>query len=58
MLMWYTPVVDSGCASSRILWVTFKFSKVKVCVVVHNSTEGVVQEGKILELGWGYGKSR
>ena len=27
-------VIDFGCVSSRILWVKFKFSIVKICVVV------------------------
>ena len=27
-------MIDFGCISSRILWVKFKFSKVKVSVVV------------------------
>ena len=31
---WYSAVVNFGCVSSRILWIKFKFSSVKVCVVV------------------------
>ena len=27
-------VIDFGCVSSIILWIKFKFSRVKVCVVV------------------------
>ena len=29
----HIAVVDIGCSSSWILWVKFKFSRVKVCVV-------------------------
>ena len=32
--VWHSTVVDFGCVSSRILWIKFKFSTVKVCVVV------------------------
>ena len=31
---WHSAVIDFGCVSSRILWIKFKFSRVKVCVVV------------------------
>ena len=31
---WHNAVVDFGCVRSRILWNKFKFSRVKVCVVV------------------------
>ena len=27
-------MVDFGCVSSRILWIKFKFSRAKACVVV------------------------
>ena len=27
---WYSAVIGFGCVSSRILWVKFKFSRVKV----------------------------
>ena len=30
----YSAVIDFGCVSSIILWIKFKFSRVKVCVVV------------------------
>ena len=32
--VWRSAVVKSGCVSSRILWIKFKFSRVKVCLVV------------------------
>ena len=32
--VWHSAVVDFGCVSSRILQIKFKFSRVKVCVVV------------------------
>ena len=32
--VWHSAVVDFRCVSSRILWIKFKFSRVKVCVVV------------------------
>ena len=32
--VWRSTVVDFGYVSSRILWINFKFSRVKVCVVV------------------------
>ena len=36
--VWYNVVIDFGCISSRILWIKFKFSGVKVCVVVGYSS--------------------
>ena len=27
--VWYSAVIDFGCVSSRILWIKFKFSRVK-----------------------------
>ena len=30
--VWHSAVIDFGCVSSRILWVKFNFSKLKVCV--------------------------
>ena len=30
----HSPVVDFGCDSSIMLWIKYKFSRVKVCVVV------------------------
>ena len=32
--VWHSVVVDFGCVSSIILWIKFKFSRVKVCVVL------------------------
>ena len=32
--VWHSTVVNFECISSRILWIKFKFSRVKVCVVV------------------------
>ena len=32
--VWHSAVNDYGFITSRMLWVKFKFSKVKVCVVV------------------------
>ena len=30
----HSAVIDFGCVSSRILWIKFKFSRVKVCGMV------------------------
>ena len=32
--VWHSAVVDFGCVSSRTFLIKFKFSRVKVCVVV------------------------
>ena len=32
--VWHSAGVDFGCVSSTILWIKFKISRVKVCVVV------------------------
>ena len=39
--VWHGTVTDFCCVSSSVLWVKFKFSKVKVCVVlrVYSPTE-------------------
>ena len=43
--VWHSVVIDFGCISSRILWIKFKFSRVKVCVVVRYSpNEGIGEE--------------
>ena len=43
--VWYSVVIDFGFVSSRILWIKFKFSRVKVCVVVgYNPNEGIGEE--------------
>ena len=39
--VWHSAVIDFGCVSSRILWIKFRFSMVKVCVVAgYGETEG------------------
>ena len=46
--VWHNAVIDFGCVSSRILWIKFKFSRVKVCVVVgYGPNEGNVRKGYI-----------
>ena len=43
--VWHNAVIDFGCVSSRILWIKFKFSRVKVCAVVGcGYNEGIVEE--------------
>ena len=43
--VWHTAVVKYGYVSSRILWIKFKFSRVKVCVVVgYSPNEGDDEE--------------
>ena len=43
--VWHSAVVKYGCDSSRILWIKFKFSRVKVCVVVgYGPNEGDNEE--------------
>ena len=32
--VWHSAVVDFGSVCSRIPWIKFKFSRVKVCMVV------------------------
>ena len=32
--VWHRAVINFGCVSPRIHWIKFKFSRVKVCVVV------------------------
>ena len=32
--IWHSAVIDFGCVISRILWIKFKFLRVKVCVVM------------------------
>ena len=47
--VWHSAVVKSGCVSSRILWSKFKFSKVKVCVVMgYGPNEGDGEEKDML----------
>ena len=43
--IWHSAVVKSGCVIFRILWIKYKFSRVKVCVVVgYGSNEGDGEE--------------
>ena len=43
--VWHSAVIDFGCVISRILWIKFKFSWVKVCVVVgYGRNEGSSEE--------------
>ena len=43
--VWHRVVIDFECISSRILWIKFKFSRVKVCVRVgYGPNEGVAEE--------------
>ena len=43
--VWHSGVIGFGCVTSRITWVKFKFSKVKVCVmVVYDSIEGEIKD--------------
>ena len=38
-------MIDFGSVSSRILWIKFKFSRAKVCVVVrYGTSEGIGEE--------------
>ena len=46
--VWHSTVVKSGYVSSRILWIKFKFSRVKVYVAVGygpNEGDGEEREG-------------
>ena len=43
--LWHSAVIDFGCVSSRIFWIKFKFSRIKVCMVVgYDSSEGGGEE--------------
>ena len=43
--VWHTSLIDFGCVSSRILWVKYKFLRVKVRVVVrYGRNEGDGEE--------------
>ena len=45
--MWHSALVDFVCVSSRIIWVTFRFSRVNLCVVVMDGpNEGHPEERK------------
>ena len=46
--VWYNAVIDFECVNSRILWIKFKFSRVKVCVRVgYGPNEGAGTEREI-----------
>ena len=32
--VWHSAVIDFICVSSRILWIKFRFSRIKVCMLV------------------------
>ena len=43
--VWHSAVTDFGYVSSGILWIKFKFSRVKVCMVVgYGPNEGNGEE--------------
>ena len=48
-----SAVIDFGCVSSRILWIKFKFSRIRVCVVVgYEPSEGDFEEGTDSGMTW------
>ena len=45
--VWHVAMIEFQYISSRILWVKFKFSRIKVCGVVgYGPTEGIVEKGR------------
>ena len=38
-VFWHSTVIDFGFVSSRILWIKFRFSMVKFCVVGYGPSE-------------------
>ena len=42
--VWHSAVIDFECVGSRILWNKFKFSRIKVCVVVGYGPNGGIEE--------------
>ena len=32
--VWHSALIDFGCVRSRILWIKFRFSRIRVCMVV------------------------
>ena len=49
----HSAVIDFESLSSRILWITLKFSIVKVCVVVGcNPNEGIDEERERFWMTW------
>ena len=46
-VVWHSAVIDFVCVRSRIPWIKFKFSRVKVCVVVgYDLSEGDREDGE------------
>ena len=56
--MWHSVLIDFGCVTSRILLIKFKFSRVKVCVVVGYSPSEDVEERDIFcnDMDWILGR--
>ena len=51
--VWHSAVIDFGCISSRILWIKFKLSRVKVFVVVrYCPNEGISEERERFWMTW------
>ena len=51
--VWHSAVIDFGYVSSRILRIKFKFSRVKVCVVVeYGPNGGIGEEGRGSGMTW------
>ena len=50
--IWHSAVINFGCVSSRILWIEFKFSRVKVCVVVGYGPSGGMKKGRGSGMTW------
>ena len=49
----HTKVRDCRCVKSRILWIKFRFSRVKVSVVVRcGRTKGKVKKGRGSRMTW------
>ena len=45
----YSVAIDIGCISSKIMWIKFNLSRVKVCVVVgYSPNEGIGKERESL----------
>ena len=47
--VWHGAVIKHGCVSPRILWIKFKFPRVKVCVAVGYSPN---EEGEERDRFW------
>ena len=51
--LWYSVVIDSGYVSSKILYIKFKFSRVKVCVVWGTAPmKDMVKKGRGSGMTW------